>query len=60
MFLTKRNTIRKLYFFTSYVESSDMTNTFYNNTDFKYNDALHFSDAENNGKLMPLINIITY
>ena len=61
MFLTKeKSMVGKLYYFTSYVESRDRTNPTYNSTNFKYNNALHFSGSENNGKLLLLINIITY
>lgn len=61
MFLTKQSsTIGKLHFFTSYIESSGMTGTISNSTNFEYNDALHFSGTEDNGRPMLLINIITY
>ena len=40
MFLTKAKImVGKLYYFTSYVESRDMTNPTYNSTNFKYNNA---------------------
>lgn len=56
----KRNTIGQLHLLTSYAESCDMTSIISNSTNFKYNDVLHLHGAENNGKLLLLINIITY